>query len=60
MTDSPRRIAILVELPKNTVVEMVAFRRMIKCLLRSFGLRCVGIAEPKQTATFKDDSRAKD
>jgi len=36
-------------------VEMVAFRRMIKCLLRQFGLKCVAMKPPEETKTFKDD-----
>jgi hypothetical protein len=55
MTDKPRRIAILVELPKGDDVEMVAFRRLLKCLLRQFGLKCVGMKKPEETVTFKDD-----
>ena len=55
MTDKPRRIAILVELPKGDDVEMVAFRRMIKALLRQFGLKCVGMKPPEETKTFTDN-----
>jgi hypothetical protein len=55
--DKPRRIAILVELPKGTPIEMVAFRRMIKALLRQFGLKCVGLRPPEETTTFKDEAQ---
>lgn len=57
MTQAPRRIALLVELPKGEAIEMVALRRMIKALLRGFGIKCLAMKTPEETQTFKDEAR---
>lgn len=58
----PRRIALLLELPKQPIdakpdagtdTGMIGLRRLLKCLLRSYGLRCLSIKEPSDTATFR-------
>ena len=51
-TMKPRRVAILVELPRDAD-DMPALRRCIKALLRAYGLRCVAIRPPIETETFK-------
>ncbi len=48
-----RRIAILVSLPGGAD-DMPAFRRMLKALLRQFGLRCLAIRAPEDTKTFSE------
>ena len=49
-----RRIALLIELPDDTahLLGMIALRRLLKCLLRSYGLKCLSIKHPSDTATF--------
>lgn len=49
-----RRIAILLELPADNpeAVGMIALRRLLKGLLRAYGLRCLSIKDPSDTATF--------
>ena len=51
-----RRIALLLELPDDTahLLGMIALRRLLKALLRGYGLRCLSIKEPSDTITFKD------
>ena len=50
-----RRIAILLELPHDSLdmIGMIALRRLLKGLLRAYGLRCLSIKEPKATVTFR-------
>jgi len=45
-----RQIAILIEM--DTVDDMPSLRRMLKCLLRSYGMKCLAIRPPKETNTF--------
>ena len=47
MNDPRRRIAILLELPHDNpdMIGMVALRRLLKALLRVYGLRCIDIQE---------------
>ena len=58
MTDPPRRIALLLELPKERSdakpnhAGMIGLRRLLKCLLRSYGLKCLSIKRPDETITF--------
>ncbi|MFY8202423.1 MAG: hypothetical protein ACOVLE_17240, partial [Pirellula staleyi] len=59
MTQTPsdttkRRIALLLELPADNphLVGMVALRRLLKGLLRSYGLKCIDIKE-SDTGTFR-------
>ena len=49
-----RRIAILLELPHDSLdmIGMIALRRLLKGLLRAYGLKCLSIKDPKDTATF--------
>jgi len=49
-----RRIAILIEIP-NDQHGMSALRIFLKGLLRSFGIMCLSIREPKDTVTFKNE-----
>lgn len=51
---TPPRIALLLELPAGED-DTPALRRLLKRLLRSFGIRCIGIRPPAETATFKED-----
>ena len=58
MTDhrQERRIAILVELPATAPSSpsgIQNLRRFLKMLIRSYGIKCLSIREPGQTATFK-------
>ena len=56
MNATKRRIALLPELPADSPdsLGMIALRRLLKALLRAYGLRCLSIKEPSDTATFKD------
>ena len=47
MNDPRRRIAILLELPADNpdMLGMIALRRLLKALLRAYGLRCIDIKE---------------
>lgn len=65
MTEPPRRIALLLELPKepsdvkqnsNPDAGMIGLRRLLKCLLRSYGLKCLSIKRPDETITFRTES----
>ena len=49
-----RRIALLIEI-SNDQHGMSALRIFLKGLLRSFGITCLSIREPKDTVTFKDE-----
>jgi len=42
-----RRIALLLELPADNpdAIGMIALRRLLKALLRSYGLRCIDVKE---------------
>ena len=52
-----RRIALLLELPDDSEgLGMIALRRFLKGLVRSFGIKCVSIKEPSQTSTFKSEA----
>ncbi len=59
MTDR-RRIALLIELPKQTAPTDPAgeqrLRRFLKALLRSYGIRCLAIRPPADTKTFGSNS----
>ena len=46
-----RRVAMLLELEEGDD-DLPKLRRFLKCLLRSYGLRCVSIRPPKETNTF--------
>ena len=52
--NTKRRIALLLELPADNpdMLGMVALRRLLKALLRAYGLRCIDIKEPSETVTF--------
>ncbi len=52
---TPRRIALLLELPADSpdMIGMIALRRLLKGLLRAYGIRCLSIRDPKDTATFR-------
>ena len=50
-----RRIAILVELPADNSDGMISLRRFLKGLLRSFGIKCLSIKHPSETATFGEE-----
>ena len=54
--NTKRRIALLLELPADNpdMLGMIALRRLLKGLLRAYGLRCLSIKEPSKTVTFKD------
>lgn len=54
--NAKRRIAILLELPEDTphLLGTIALRRLLKGLLRSYGLKCLSIKEPSDTATFRN------
>lgn len=58
MTDEPRRIAILVQLPEritpNDPTGEQRLRRFLKAILRSYGIRCLAIRPPAETVTFGD------
>ena len=56
MNATKRRIALLLELPADSPdsLGMIALRRLLKTLLRVYGLRCISIKEPSDTVTFKD------
>ena len=56
MSEQRRRIAILIELPDDNQHGMIALRRFLKGLLRSFGIRCLSIREPNETVTIRDDN----
>lgn len=48
-----KRIAILLELPDDSSgLGMLALRRFLKGLLRSYGMRCLSIRPPEDTVTF--------
>lgn len=51
MNATKRRIALLLELPADSP-DMLALRRLLKGLLRVYGLRCLSIKEPSETVTF--------
>ena len=55
-----RRIAILIELPADNQSGMSALRLFLKGLLRSFGIKCLSIREPKDTVTFRDQDASHD
>lgn len=54
MNATKRRIALLLELPADNpdMLGMVALRRLLKTLLRVYGLRCMSIKDPENTRTF--------
>ena len=54
MNATKRRIALLLELPADSPdsLGMIALRRLLKALLRAYGLRCLSIKEPSETMTF--------
>ena len=45
--NTKRRIALLLELPADSPdsLGMIALRRLLKGLLRAYGLRCIDISE---------------
>ena len=47
MNTARRRIALLLELPCDNpdMIGMIALRRLLKALLRVYGLRCIDIQE---------------
>ena len=47
MNATKRRIALLLELPADSpdMIGMIALRRLLKGLLRVYGLRCIDIQE---------------
>jgi hypothetical protein len=48
-----RRIALLLELPTDDQDEgMRGLRWLLKRLLRGYGIRCLALRPPDQTATF--------
>lgn len=48
-----KRIAILLELPDDSSgLGMLALRRFLKGLIRTYGMRCLSIRPPEDTVTF--------
>jgi hypothetical protein len=58
MTKPKRQVAILVELDEGDN-DFCKLRRFLKCLLRSYGIRCISIRHPSETVTFKSESQAR-
>lgn len=49
----PKRIALLIELPDDSNgLGMIALRRFLKGLIRSYGMKCLSIRPPEDTVTF--------
>ena len=45
-----RRIALLLEYDDHRLRD---FRRLLKAMLRGYGIRCLSMRPPEQTATFQ-------
>lgn len=48
-----RRLAILIETSTDSD-DMTGLRRLLKILLRQYGLRCLAIKPPNETQTFSE------
>jgi hypothetical protein len=60
MDGKPKRmVAILLELDEDDN-DFLKLRRFLKCILRSYGMKCISIREPSETVTFKSESQAKE
>lgn len=51
------RVAILIELPKGEAI-FPALRRLLKILLRGYGLKCLACVPPDETRTFQPQPKA--
>lgn len=57
MSKAKRKIALLLELPDDTAgLGIIALRRFLKGLVRSFGIRCLSIKEPSETKAFGENT----
>jgi hypothetical protein len=58
MSKPKRMVAILLELDEGDN-DFLKLRRFLKCILRSYGMKCISVREPETTVAFKSEAEAR-